>query len=125
MKFDVECDQFPPLPALSRRRDVRLEPTARLHVAIPAAKGTPVVKDISNSGLCVLAEAALMLRSVHTVTLALGAIVVTRQARVIHCHAHMNGGWFMGMEFLDEMPDQEWTVEDLVARMLDESISFS
>lgn len=124
MKFDVDYDQFHALPALSRRRDVRLEPSARLHVAIPAAKGTPMVKDISNSGLCVLADAALMLRSVHTVTLALGAIIVTRQARVIHCHAHMNGGWFMGMEFLEELPDQEWTVEDLVARMLDETISF-
>ena len=126
MKSEADdCNQIRILPTLSRRRDVRLEPTARLFVAIPAAKGTPTVKDISMSGVCVLAEAPLMPRSVHTLTLSMGALFVTRQARVVHCHAHMSGGWLMGMEFLEGSPDQEWTVEELIARMLDEAITFS
>ena len=126
MKTDLlNPDPLPHLPALSRRRDVRLEPLASLHVAIPAAKGAPSVKDISARGVCILADAQLLLRSVHTLTLSLGRMSVTRRARVIHCHVHMTGGWFMGMEFLEESPDQAWTVEDLIGQMLDDSLSFS
>jgi hypothetical protein len=121
----ISLEQLLNLPALSRRRDVRIEPTETLHVAIPAAKGSPAVKDISTRGVCVLADSPFTLRSVHTVTLMLGSMRVTRKARVIHCHAHMTGGWFMGMEFLEPSPNEGWTIEDLVARMLDESISFS
>lgn len=125
MKLEFPENDLLRLPPLSRRRAIRLEPTAQLQVSVPAAKGSPAVKDISSTGLCILVEAPLRLRSVHSVTLTLGALRVQRRARVIHCHAHMAGGWFMGMEFLEEPTDSEWTIDDLLARMMDEAIAFS
>lgn len=110
--------------ATSRRRDVRLEPPPQLTVFVPSFRGRLAVQDISASGVCVVTDAPVPLRSVHTVTLKLGSRGMTRQARIAHCRLHA-GRWRLGMQFLAASPRETWTIEDLINALLESAISFS
>ncbi len=110
----------------SRRRDVRIEAPGHLTVTVPTAKGPLGLRDISISGICLVAKGPLALKSVHRVTLTLGARTLTLPARTAYCRVGPAGTWLMGMEFIASgSPRQVFRIDDLVDELLAGSISFS
>ena len=115
----------PPTSGISRRQDVRLDPPPNLKVTVPTTTARLAIKDISTGGVCLIGDAPLPPQSVHTVTLTLGRMVVTRRARAVHAEKDSRGRWLTGMQFLNESNGSSGSIEDLVNLVLSSSISFS
>jgi PilZ domain len=99
---------------MSRRRDLRVETPKSLTLAL-AGSLRASVKDISRRGLCLSADVPLALGSIHSLTLTLGCMTVSRRGRTIHCHRHPTDGWIIGIEFLDDAARPgDNAIEDLV-----------
>lgn len=108
----------------SRRREVRLEAPPQLLVSAAAVPGVLRLRDLSTSGMCLVADVPLPLNSVQTVTLRLGHISVTQKAQILHCRHRPQGGWQMGMRFVGPSSNDEWSIVDLVNLVLTTSIAF-
>ncbi len=117
---DPSCPQV-----TSRRRDLRVETPKSLTLAIAGSLVRVSVKDISLRGLCLAAGAPFALGSIHSLTLMLGRMNVSRRGRTIHCHRHPMDGWIVGIEFLDD-PSRpgDSSLEDLVGEVAAGDVTF-
>jgi hypothetical protein len=116
----------PPCPQVaSRRRDVRVETPKSLTLAIAGSLIHASVKDISRRGLCLSAGVPFALGSIHSLTLTLGCLTVSRRGRTIHCHRHPRDGWITGLEFLDDPPHPgDSSLDDLVQEAATGDVTF-
>jgi len=90
-----------------------------------AAKGPLMVQDISMGGLSMTAHAPIALRTTHTVSLTFGSINVEHQVRVLHCRRFPQGGWLLGLAFVDKPLPGSSTVAQLFNAILSAAITFS
>ena len=110
---------------ISRRRDVRVDTPKALIVAVDGSLRHASLKDISRRGLCLSADRPFALGSIHSLTLVLGRMSVTRRGRTIHCHRHPTEGWITGLEFLDEpVSPGDTSIEDLVEEVAAGDVTF-
>ena len=110
--------------AVSRRRDIRLEPPRAMRAQLAGLDEPAAVHDISLGGVSLFVPKPLGLRTVHVVTLMLGPVVVQHRARVAHCWRGSNN-WRVGMAFVDRPLRGSSTVEELINAVLQSAISFS
>ena len=111
--------------AISRRRDVRMEAPKTLTLTIAGGHGRSIVKDISSRGVCVSADVAFALGSIHGMTIALGRMTATRRARTIHCHRHPTEGWIVGLEFIeDPARPGDATIDELMDEVAASDVTF-
>ena len=111
--------------AMSRRRDLRVESPKSLTLAIAGSLTRVSVKDISCRGLCLSAYLPFALGSIHSLTLTLGGMTVSRRGRTIHCHRHPTDGWTIGLEFLDDpVHPGDSSVDDLVQEVAAGDVTF-
>ena len=110
---------------ISRRRDVRVETPKSLTLAVAGSLVHASVRDLSLRGLCLSAGVPFALGSIHSLTLTLGRMTVTRRGRTIHCHRHPTEGWTIGVEFLDDpMCPGDTSVEELVEEVAAGDVTF-
>lgn len=116
----------PPCPqVVSRRSHVRVETPKSLTLAVAGPMGHASVKDISLRGLCLSADVPFALASIHSLTLTLGRMTVSRRGRTIHCHRHPTEGWIVGLEFLDDpMRPGDCSIDDLVQEVAAGDVTF-
>lgn len=120
---DIQTGESQPAPAISRRRDIRLEPPPSLTVVVSGTRANARIRDISTSGVCLLADVPLRLGTIHEVTLTIGPRTVSRRVRVVHCRRNI-GRWQIGLQFLAPSPGQKCTVETIVNIVLEQAIRF-
>ena len=90
-----------------------------------SAQGGVRVRDISMGGLSLIAHAPIALRTIHTVSLTFGSIVVEHKARVLHCRRAPEGGWLLGMAFTEKPLPGSASVAQLFNAILSSAITFS
>lgn len=110
---------------LSRRRDLRVDAPRSLRVVIQTVKGPLAVRDISMGGLSVTTNAPIALRTIHSVSLTFGSIAVEHKVRVLHCRRFPQGGWVLGLAFIDKPLTGSATVAQLFNAILSSAITFS
>ena len=104
---------------------MRVETPKSLTLAVDGPSGRASVKDISLRGLCLSADVPFALGSIHSLTLTLGRMTVTRPGRTIHCHRHPTEGWTIGLEFLDgPMRPGDCSIDDLVQEVAAGDVAF-
>ena len=110
---------------MDRRRDLRVESPKSLTLAVDDSRGRASVKDISRRGVCLSADVPFALGSIHSLTLALGRMTVSRRGRTIHCHRHPTEGWITGLEFLDDPARPgDSSIDDLVQEVSAGDVTF-
>ena len=110
---------------LSRRRDLRLDAPRDLRVVMATAPGRLTVRDISLGGLSLITRAPVALRTIHTVSLTFGSIVVEHKVRVLHCRRSAQGGWLLGLQFAESPLPGSASVAQLFNAILSSAITFS
>lgn len=110
---------------ISRRRDVRVDTPKALVAFVSGSLGHASLKDISRRGLCLSADVPFALGSIHSVTLVLGRMSLTRRGRTIHCHRHPTEGWVTGFEFLDApVRPGDTSIDDLLEEVAAGDVTF-
>ena len=110
---------------MSRRSDVRVETPKSLTLAIAGSLVRASMIDISRRGLCLSSDAPFALGSIHSLTLTLGGMTISRRGRTIHCHRHPTEGWIIGLEFLDDPARPgDTSIDDLVQEVAAGDVTF-
>jgi hypothetical protein len=89
------------------------------------APGRLTVRDISMGGLSLVTAAPVALRTIHTVSLTFGSIIVEHKARVLHCRRSAQGGWLLGLAFTEKPLPGSASVAQLFNAILSSAITFS
>ena len=92
---------------------------------MPTAQGRLTARDISMGGLSLVVQAPIGLRTIHAVSLTFGSITVEHKARVLHCRRCPEGGWLLGMAFIEKPLPGSASVAQLFNAILSSAITFS
>jgi hypothetical protein len=83
------------------------------------------VKDISLRGLCLSADVPFALASIHSLTLTLGRMTVSRRGAPSTATVIPQKGWIVGLEFLDDpMRPGDCSIDDLVQEVAAGDVTF-